>query len=130
MDTNQDLTDGPKMVSLNHKDNTIVALVPQTLLVDKSWIEPTDVCFIQDLKLPESMVKLPQVNGNIKLELLKVLNVVTICGWQDTLSPELVKTLTLMLTLNPNQSWVIGTDQDVTPISLLNFAEKKVVWII
>lgn len=72
------------------------------------------------------MEKLLQDNGNIKLVLPKVSNVVIICGLPDISYKESVKILTVMLISNLNLSLEIGMDLDVTLISLLLKLELKV----
>ena len=69
------------MVIQKDKDNTIVELVLQMLMEEKSLKKPIKLSFMLDYQYLESMPKLLHLNGNIKSELLKELNVEIICGW-------------------------------------------------
>jgi len=69
------------MVIQKDKDNTIVELVLQMLMEEKSLKKPIKLSFMLDYQYLESMPKLLLLNGNIKSELLKELNVEIICGW-------------------------------------------------
>ena len=118
------------MVIQKDKDNTIVELVLQMLMEEKSLKKPIKLSFMLDYQYLESMPKLLLLNGNIKSELLKELNVEIICGWLNISYKEQEKNMELIVILNQNPLKEIGMDQDVIAISHSKKLEKMVVMII
>jgi len=103
-----------------HRDHTTAQLVPQIVLEESFRTTIIDAVFTLASKFPVPMLKSCQASGNIRSVPLKVLPLVTSCGFQGTSCSVLQKiSISRFLSL-PNYS-MTGTDLAATLI----FRQKR-----